>query len=85
MLSTFPLYRWGNWGTEALLNLLVIERNDFGECIYLYLGNVVWKGIVYLDFGGEITLFQFYLKKLTMLLRSTKKCPGCFTCSASLN
>ena len=52
-----PTYRWGNWGTEALLNLLVIERNDFGECIYLYLVNVVWKGIVYLDFGGEITLF----------------------------
>ena len=51
VLSTFPFYRWGNWGTEALLNLLVSESNDFGECIYLYLVNV-WKGIVYLDLGG---------------------------------
>ena len=133
VLSTSPFYRWGNWGTETLLNLLVFhalekematrssvlvwripgtgepgvlplmgshrvghdwsnlaaaavsETNDIGERIYLYLVNVVWKGIVYLDFLGKITLFQFYLKKLSVLLRSTKKCPGCFTCSASLN
>ena len=107
MLSAFPFYRWGNWGTETLLNLLVFhalekemathssvlawripgmgeagalpsmgshrvghdwsnlaaaavtESKDISERIYLYLVNM-WKDIVYLDFGGNITLFQFY-------------------------
>ena len=42
MLSTFPFYRWGNWGPEASMKLLVSERDPFfWEHIYLHSVNFV--------------------------------------------
>ena len=57
------------------MNLLVSERDAFADCIYLYLVNLVGKGIIYVECLGEKTWFQFYLKrnpKWSMLLNSTK-------------
>ena len=49
---------------EALMKLLVSERDDFANHIYLYLVNFVGKGIVYLECLGEILDFNyiFFLK-----------------------
>ena len=57
------------------MKLLVSERDAFADCIYLYLVNLVGKGIIYVECLGEKTWFQFYLKrnpKWSMLLSSTK-------------
>ena len=43
------------------------------------------KGFVYLDCWGKKLDFNIIKKKISMLLRSTKKCPQCSTCSASFN
>ena len=50
----FPFYRWGNWGPEVLMKLLESERDAFGECTDLYLGNFVGKCIVSPDYWGKI-------------------------------
>ena len=57
------------------MKLLVSERDAFADCIYLYLVNLVGKGIIYVECLGEKTWFQFYLKrnpKWSMLLNATK-------------
>ena len=75
VLSTFPFYRWGNWGTEALMKLLVSEWDAFSWAYSCICSKLCGKGNVYLDWWEKNTRFQFYLQKkanLNMLLRSTK-------------
>ena len=54
---------------EALMNLLVSERDAFANRIYLYVVNFVGKGIVYLECLGEKLDFNSIKKKLSMFLR----------------
>ena len=55
MLSTFPFYRWGNWGTEASMKLLVSGRDPFFLRAYLSTLKLCGKYTVYLEmlWGGE--------------------------------
>ena len=49
------------------MKLLVSERDDFANHIYLYLVNFVGKGIVYLECLGEILYFNYiFFKKAQM-------------------
>ena len=50
LLSVFPFILQE---AEALMNLLVSERDAFANRIYLYVVNFVGKGIVYLECLGE--------------------------------
>ena len=46
---------------EALMNLLVSERDAFANRIYLYLVNFVGKGIVYLEcLGGKLDFYSIF-------------------------
>ena len=55
MLSSFPFYRWGNWGTEASMNLLVNEGDPVVLRAYSStLGKLCGKYTVYLEcYGGK--------------------------------
>lgn len=87
VLSTFPFYGWGKWGTEAWMKLTsnwktcVLVRDSSTLCKIHE--NVLWLSRLW----GNKSRFQFCLLKKTwsMLLGSTKQCPGYFTCSASFN
>ena len=63
-LSTFPFYRWGNWlRLEALMKLLVCER-DVSWWVNLSIQvNVVGKGIVCLDCWGKKSTSNLLIKK----------------------
>ena len=50
LLSIFPFILQE---AEALMKLLVSERDAFANRIYLYLVNFVEKGIIYLEWLGE--------------------------------
>ena len=59
LLSIFPFILQE---AEALMKLLVSERDVFANHIYLYLVKFMGKGIVYLEcFGGK--LISILLKK----------------------
>ena len=66
VLSTFPLYRRGNWGIEALMKLLVCER-DVPWWATLSIQVNVGKGIIYLDCWGEKSTSNLSIKKKTKL------------------
>ena len=48
-VSTFPFYRWGNWGLEALMKLLVSEWDAFSWVYSCIRSKLCGKGNVYLD------------------------------------
>ena len=78
-VSTFSFYRWGNWGLEVLMKLLVSEWDDFSQAYSCIISKLCGKGNVYPDWWAKKTQFQFYLLKkanLNMLLRSTKHILG---------
>ena len=62
------------------MKLQVSEKDGFfvRVCIYTCLSRLL--GQKNFDFN-----IIFKKTKISMLLRSTKKCPQCFTCSASFN
>ena len=57
-----------------------------GEPIYLYLINVVDKGIVWPECWGKNPISILCIKKkISELFRSSKQCPGCFARSSPFN
>ena len=66
MLSTFPFYRWGNWGPEASMKLLVSEIDPFfWEHIYLHSVNFAESAL-------SKMLWEENQFQLSLLKRKTK-------------
>ena len=64
MVSTFPFYRWGNWGQEASVKLLVSERDPFfGEHIYLHSVNFVENALSIWNVVGGKSISVILLKR----------------------
>ena len=64
MLSTFSFYRWGNWGTEASMNLLVNERDPVVLRAFLStLGKLCGKYTAYVECCGGISISVISTKK----------------------
>ena len=64
MLSTFPFYGWGNWGTEASMKLLVSERDPVVlRAYWSTLGKLCGKYTVYLECCGGKLISVISIKK----------------------
>lgn len=52
VLSAFPFYRRGNWGTVALMKLLISERDFFCRCYLSTFSKLCVKGYCAFRFNG---------------------------------
>ena len=64
MLSTFPNYRWGIWDKEALMNLLISERDAIWWTYLWTFSKIFTKGYWLSRLFVKETQFQFNIKKL---------------------
>ena len=63
VLSIIPFYRWGNWGKELLMKLLVSERDAFWWGYWSTFSKHFRKGHYLSRLLGEKTHFQFSVLK----------------------